>query len=182
MLIGLLEVRKTKDMGKGLFAKKTIPKGTIVCFVCKGCKKISGAELGKMPPKKREFITDHAWRDKDGKLVMQCSNAIYFNHSCNANVLDSGKGFDIAVRTIKNGEQATYDYRSFYEKKGDSMPCRCGERNCCKIIRWRHPVPKPLRDFWQRKINSALKAARKVDQPLRDDLLKMSDKYRKFLV
>lgn len=30
-----------------------------------------------------------------------------------ANILDSGKGFDIVIRNIARDEEATYDYRSF---------------------------------------------------------------------
>ena len=38
-------------------------------------------------------------------------------------------GFDIVVGDIKKGEEATYDYRDFYDDV--KMPCNCGEENCC---------------------------------------------------
>jgi hypothetical protein len=50
------------------------------------------------------------------------------------------------------------------------MPCRCGERNCCKVVTFAHPVPGELKKYWGKKVASALKLANKVKQPLEKDL------------
>ncbi len=72
------------------------------------------------------------------------------------------------VRDIKKGEEATYDYRFFYEDL--KMPCFCGEKNCCKVVEFTHPVPEQLDKEWRKKIDSALKRANLVKQPLQEAL------------
>ncbi|MDD4013729.1 MAG: SET domain-containing protein [Candidatus Omnitrophica bacterium] len=170
MLAKLFDVKETKDKGKGLFAKEFIPKGTIVCFECKKCKSLTAAELGfdKMSEAEKMKLLDWAYRKKDGTFVAPCDETKYINHSCNANVLGTEFGFDIAVRDIKKGEEATYDYRDFYDDV--KMPCMCGEPNCCKVVTFMHPVPEELKEFWDKKVNSALKLVNKVKQPLNEAL------------
>ena len=170
MLAKLFDVKETKEKGKGLFAKEFIPKGTIVCFACKKCKVLTAAELGydKMSKSEKMKLLDWAYRRKDGAFVAPCDETRYINHSCNANVLGTDFGFDIVVRDIQKGEEATYDYRDFYDDV--EMPCGCKEENCCKVVTFVHPVPKELKEFWDQKVNSALKLANKVKQPLKQEL------------
>jgi nucleoside-diphosphate-sugar epimerase len=65
------------------------------------------------------LILKYAYRKADSSYFLPYDEIIYLNHSCNANILDSGKGFDIVVRDISRGEEATYDYRSFSLPAGD---------------------------------------------------------------
>ena len=165
MIAKLFEIKTTKNKGKGLFAKEQIPKGTIVWYGCSKCKIISEKEFNKMSKNEKIDFLEHAYRRKDGSFLEPCDEAKFLNHSCNSNILDTGKGFDIAVRNIKKGEEATYDYRVFYDDL--NMPCSCGEVNCCKIVTCKHPAPKELEQFWSKKINSAFKLLNKVSQPLK---------------
>jgi hypothetical protein len=174
MIAKLFQVRETADRGKGLFAKEFIPKGTIVCFECSNCKVVSASELGydKMSEKEKMALLDYAYRKKDGTFVLPCDETRYLNHSCNANILTADFGFDIVVRDIKKGEEATYDYRDFYEDV--KMPCHCGENNCCKVVDFKHPIPKELKQFLTKKVNTALKLVNKVKQPLEEELRQKS--------
>ena len=174
MIAKLFEVKDTVGRGKGLFAKEFIPRGTIVCFECIKCKVLSEPEVGydKMSEKDREQLLDYAYRRKDGTFLAPCDETRYLNHSCNANILSAELGFDIVVRDIKKGEEATYDYRGFYDDM--KMPCSCGEENCCKIVNCIHPVPEKLQQFWLEKINSALKLINNVEQPLKEELKQIS--------
>ena len=166
MLAKLFDVKETREKGKGLFAKEFIPKGTIVCFACKKCKVFTAVELGydTMSEAEKMKLLDWAYRQKDGLFVAPCDETRYINHSCNANVLGTEFGFDIVVRDIQKGEEATYDYRDFYDDV--KMPCMCGETNCCKVVTFVHPAPTELKEFWDKKINSALKLINEVKQPL----------------
>jgi uncharacterized protein len=172
MIAKLFELRKTRNKGVGLFAKEFIPKGTIICFECNNCMAFSKKEYNKMSEKEKEVFSEHAYRRKDGSFLMPCDETKFLNHSCNSNILDTQKGFDIVVKCIEKGEEATYDYRVFYDNL--RMPCNCGETNCCKIVTCKHPVPKELKQFWEEKINSALKLANKVNQPIKEEIKQKS--------
>lgn len=174
MIAKLFEIKETANKGKGLFAKEFISKGTIVCFECNKCRVLSASLIGydKMSEKEKKELLDYAYRKKDSTFLAPCGKTRYLNHSCNANILGVELGFDIVVRDIKKGEEATYDYRDFYDDV--KIPCNCGEENCCKIIAFIHPVPKELKQFWAKKINSALKLVNKVKQPLKEELKQKS--------
>jgi uncharacterized protein len=174
MIAKLFEIREAEDKGKGLFAKKLIPKGTIICFECDKCELRSASELGydEMSEKEKMALLDYAYRNKDGTFVLPCDETRFLNHSCNANILTSDIGFDIVVRDIQKEEEATYDYRDFYEDV--KMPCYCGENNCCKMVDFKHPISKELKEFWRKRIDSALKHVNKVKQPLKKELRQKS--------
>jgi hypothetical protein len=78
----------------------------------------------------KSFIPRYGCRKPDGSYLLPCDEIIYLNHSCNANILDSGKGFDIVVKDIAKGKEATYDYRCFFFHDSDEFECMCGEDNC----------------------------------------------------
>ena len=172
MIAKLVEVKEIKGKGKGLFAKEFIPKGTIICFECIKCRTLSGIEPDKMSIKEKENLFNYAYRKKDGSFIAPCDETRYLNHSCNANVLGTELGFDIVVRDIKKGEEATYDYRDFYEDI--KMPCNCGEKNCCKVVTFEHPVPAELARYWKKEVDAALQMVNKVKQPLKEELKQKS--------
>ncbi|MEW6604130.1 MAG: SET domain-containing protein [Thermoproteota archaeon] len=111
----LFEVRETGDRGKGLFAKEFVPKGTIVFFECQRCVRISKGSFALLYEEEKAFVLKYGYTKPDGSYLVPCDGIIYLNHSYNANILDSGCGFDIVVRDISNGEEATYDYRLFHD-------------------------------------------------------------------
>jgi uncharacterized protein len=174
MLADLFEVKETAKKGKGLFAKEFIPKGTIVCFECDKCRVLTASEIGydDMSEAEKMKLLDYAYRKKDGTFVLPCDETRYLNHSCNANILTADIGFDIVVKDIKKGEEATYAYRDFYDDV--RMPCYCEEDNCCKVVIFVHPIPEKLKEFWQKKIDSALKEVNNVKQPLKGELAEKS--------
>jgi uncharacterized protein len=176
MLAKLFEVKDAGEKGKGLFARDPIPKGTVVFFECKPCKRISKDDFQLIPTnKEKSFILQYGYRKADGSYLLPCDEIIYLNHSCSANILDSGKGFDIMVEDIARGEEATYDYRLFFCQESDEFECICGEDNCCKLVRSVHDQHNPQRyelmKLWKRSVDDALMCSGKVDQPPNDRLL-----------
>lgn len=159
MLADLFEVKETTDKGKGLYARQLVPKGTIICFESAGYRIIPAEEYETMS----DLAKEHVYQRVDGTYLAPSDDSKYFNHSCNANVLDSRLGFDIVVRDIKKGEEVTYDYRAFSFKE---MECHCGAKNCCGFLTYEHPAPEKLRLFWAKKVDSALRQVNKVEQPL----------------
>ncbi len=178
MIADLYVIRKSgKYKGKytyGLFATQFVPKGTIDGFFCKKCGYYSKEEFAKLPKKKRLFIIDHEVVQENGLYSHFCDKRMqYDNHSCNANVLSSGKGFGIVVRDIKKGEEVTSDYRMNGEDEVHfEGGCKCGSKDCMKDTTFRPPASKKLQNFWNRRINAAVKRIPYVKQPLKRKLLK----------
>lgn len=187
MLSPDLKKSRTRQKGFGIFAEKRIPKGTITCFECSKCHRFySKPDLDTVSAPLRKRILKYSYEREDGILLFPCDDVIYINHSCNANTLGTGHGFDIAVRDIEKGEEITYDYRMFYENKWRSddyytkFACQCGEPNCVGEVRFigpRHNPGRVLIEEWKRKISSSLRHMLKVDQPLWPELLKNGNRY-----
>ncbi|HEX2013781.1 MAG TPA: SET domain-containing protein [Nitrososphaera sp.] len=170
MLAKLFSVGQTTDRGKGLFAAERVPKGTIVFFECRRCKRIPVNEFNSLVQREKGFILKYGYRKADGSHLLPCDEIIYLNHSCDANILDSGRGYDIVVSDFEEGKEATYDYRQFNDADGQSFSCQCGEKACRRIVRFLHPPPNELADLWKRRINSALTHFTSVKQPLESEL------------
>lgn len=172
MYADLFVVKETGNKGKGLFAKEFIPKGTIAGFECDQCEVLTGIDPERMSQKEKDELILRAYRRQDGSFVAPCGVVKYINHSCDANILDSGRGFDLVVRDISKGEEATFDYRAFYDDL--KMACHCGSKYCCKIVTCVHPVPKDLAWFWAERVAPALKRVNEVPQPLKEELKQRS--------
>jgi len=165
MLADLFILKKTRGKGYGLFAKRDVPRGTIVFFECPQCRVIPKAEFRKLSPRQRQRLLFHAYTRQDGSVVQSCGLSKYMNHSCDANILDTGRGFDIVVKDIKRGQEATYDYRTFYDEDW-GFTCQCGSPDCCGTFVCRHPLPRGLRKKWDARLKPALDKIRAVPQPL----------------
>lgn len=178
MLAPLFKVKKIKNKGQGLFAKAFIPRGTIVFFECHKCKVTPKSVFQKLSPVQKEKLLFHAYTVRDGSVVMPCGDSKYMNHCCDSNILDTGKGYDIVVRDIQRGEEATYDYRVFYDKDW-GFQCACGSPECCGTFRCRHPLPRGVRVLWDKKIKPAIKLINKVSQPLKNELISHNSKHKR---
>jgi SET domain-containing protein len=78
----------------------------------------------------------------DGRVIdarMRGNAARWINHSCAPNCVtfedERGRVFIEARRTIKPGEELSYDYRLIVDgrmskKERESYACRCGKRSC----------------------------------------------------
>jgi SET domain-containing protein len=166
MILEHLIIKNCPILGYGVYAKKKIPKGSIVITECIHCSKIS-PKLAEEEVR-RDFILSHAPISKRSKpdFILPCDKRIYYlNHSCNANILNAGLGFDLAVREIQAGEEVTFDYRSMYDDN-IQFKCQCQAENCQGYIRCLHPISPALKAFWMEKIMSAWPYVSTVPQPL----------------
>jgi len=190
MIIPWFKIKKTKNRGWGVFASRFIPKGTITCFECKKCRIYKSIkQLNKLPKYSSEHILGHGFERKEGDFLMPCDETIYLNHSCDANTLTDPKtNLDIVIKDIKKGEELTYDYRMFFQGKFKqnyyytNMKCKCGEKNCQKIINPKHPPLKIIENFWNNRIKSALKLINKVPQPLKKQIIRDYPKHKKLFL
>jgi SET domain-containing protein len=136
----LFEIRTSSIQGVGAFANQRIPKGTRV-----------GEYVGERISQKeadRRYDDEAMGRHHTFLFTVTSRTVIdaavdgndtrFINHSCAPNceaVIEDGRVFIDAVRTIPVGSELSYDYA--YERSRDSgpedealYPCRCGAERC----------------------------------------------------
>lgn len=120
-------VKNSKIEGKGVFAGREFKKGEVV-IKWDISKQLKPKEIQKIPENEKKYIAK-----LKGKYIFMLPPARYVNHSCDSNTY--AKNFcDIAKRKIKKGEEITSDYSATMDK-GESMLCKCGDKNCKKVIK-----------------------------------------------
>ena len=132
---GLVEVRDSSIHGKGAFALTAVEAETLIL-------EYTGETIDRKTAVERDnpHAPDYSWYILqvdddlfiDARLVEH--PAKYINHSCEPNCIlscDEDKAFILTLRTIKAGEELTYDYA--YDD-GEHVRCRCEARTCRGII------------------------------------------------
>lgn len=158
----MIRVRNSRIHGKGVFATRRIRKGTrIIEYV--------GERLSHEEADRR--YEDHDVNDNhtflfivDKKTVIDAgvggNESRFINHSCDGNcesVIENGRVYIEAVRTIQPGEELCYDYE--IGRDPDDPPnvdeifaCRCGSPKCRGTMLWppKRPGKKPPRQTARR--------------------------------
>ncbi len=146
------DVRQSGIQGKGAFATSRIRKGQRLIEYTG--ERISNDEADSrydetaMRRHHTFLFTVTARTVVDGAI--NGNESIYINHSCDPNceaVIDGGRIFIEAVRTIQPGEELVYDYQ--YERTGEDdddmekfYKCLCGAPNCRGSIMKSKPAPR----------------------------------------
>ena len=122
-----LITRSSDIHAAGCFTLEDIPRGTVVLEYTG--ERISKEE-GDRRYKDRSFT--YLFGVGRGDIVIDGhSMAMFINHSCKPNCeIDEIKGriFVKALRTLKAGEELTYDYWLY--DGDDEAPCYCGAKSC----------------------------------------------------
>lgn len=136
----LYRVRQSRIHGRGVFAARRIRKGTrIIEYVGE---RVSHAEADRRY-EDRPIEDNHTFLFiVDARMVIDAgvdgNAARYINHSCAPNcetVIEDRRVFIQALRTIRPGEELSYDYQ-IQREKGDPddideiFACRCGAADC----------------------------------------------------
>ncbi len=149
-------VRNSKVHGKGVFARKDIPKGTrIIEYVGKivSCKE--GLRIYEEQLKKSKetgagavyIFQLNKKQDIDGNVSW--NPAKYINHSCSPNCdydIINNRIWIFSKRDIKKGEELNYDYDYDLNDYQDH-PCKCGSKECLGFIigkRYRNKFKKMM--------------------------------------
>lgn len=120
-------VKDSKTEGKGVYASRDFKKGEVII------KWHPEATFTKEKMSKySESEQNHTSYVGNGKYVLMGIPERYVNHSCSPNSYVKNKS-DIALRNIKMGEEITTDY-SLNGVDDWVMNCKCGSKNCRKII------------------------------------------------
>jgi len=131
-------VARTKNVGEGLFAKNNIKREEAI-FVFKG--KLIKASYDS------DCYIGPRWLGVGRCLwinVSKTNPGYYINHSCKPNAGFKGKVTVVAMRNIKKDEEITIDYSITEEDPYWKMKCKCGEKNCRKIIRSIQFLPEKI--------------------------------------
>jgi SET domain-containing protein len=157
-----LVLRRSKIHGRGVYARKDIPKGTRLIEYTG--ERISNAEAdrryddGSMAKHHTFLFILNARSCIDAAVGGNISR--YINHSCDPNCVAWIEGQHIwidAERDIKQGEELAYDYEydflpDYTIEDLEFYPCYCGSRNCRGTI---VDVPKNkrhlIRQLWKRR-------------------------------
>jgi SET domain-containing protein len=138
-------VRNSKIHGRGVFAIRTIRKGTRV-IEYRG-ERTSWEDALERP----QSDPDNPYHTfffelSDGQVIdanVRGNAARWINHSCDANCEsyehDDGRVWIEARRKIRAGEEITYDYRLSLDEKltkkvRKAYACRCGAENCRGLL------------------------------------------------
>lgn len=133
-------VARSRVHGRGVFATRTIRKGT--CIIEYVGERISHEEADRRHAKKAHGDNHTFLFTVDAKTVIDGgvggNESRFINHSCDPNcevIIDEGRLLIEATRTIREGEEIVYQYMI---SRGPEDPpdieqifaCRCGSEKC----------------------------------------------------
>lgn len=137
----LLRIKQSpKFKGIGVFALRDISKGTIICDAKLVAEDffISGKEFNKLDKETKEVMIDFCAQDEDGYYTPMNLNylsiPLHMNHSCDGNVGCNDKGNFVAIKNIKKGTEACFDYGLVMSNPNYKLKCCCDSKKCRGII------------------------------------------------
>ena len=161
-------IKRGSISGKGLFAKKRIPTGTVVYVVRNDIRVYSKKQFNKFSDRYKCILEKFANEDEDGRIIHHTDGAKYGNHSCqpNCNALSTWEGgMDIALKNIEKDEELTWDYGTIILHWRKPVKCHCNSKKCRKQI-LRIPQNSKITKNLKSLTRHAQKHCLKVKQPL----------------
>ncbi len=122
-----VRVRRTKKLGRAVFAIKPIRKGEVVAM-------FDGPILDEEFDDWNDDVLSHAIQFEKEKWRDSVGIARWINHSCDPNCGIKELFKIVAMRTIAPGEQITWDYEMTEKSWWWRMKCQCGSPLCRKRI------------------------------------------------
>ena len=137
-------VRHSHIHGRGVFALRSLPKGTRLMEYLG--ERITHAEADRRYAREHENSPHTMLFAVNDKVVIDATrrgnSARYINHSCAPNceaVEEEGRIFIETLKKIGRGEELTYDYNLVLEERHTPAmkkmhECFCGARRCRKTL------------------------------------------------
>ncbi len=167
----MLEVRRSRIHGSGVYATRMIRKGTRVVEYLGD--RISHEEADARYDEKGQDDGHTFLFVVSDKVVIDAgvdgNEARFINHACDPNcetVIEGGRVFIEALRTIRPGEELGYEYGLTWESTDDpaelaNYACRCGAKQCRGTMLDRVPLDEKRRRSAARK-KARARAGRKA--------------------
>ncbi len=109
--------------GRGLFAARDFEAGEKILSWAECAEILSDQAARDLPTHEQKFLSYI-----NGQNILFKEPARFINHSCNPN-LHGKDGFDVAIRSIKKGEELSADY-VLEQVPGLNIICNCGAEKC----------------------------------------------------
>ena len=134
-------IRSSPTHGCGAFATRTIRKGARIVEY-RGARSSWDVASERPPSDPSDPYHTLLFELADGSVIdagVRGNAARWINHGCDPNCeaieYDDGRVFIHARRTIRKGEELTYDYRLSFvgpisRRAREALRCRCGARRC----------------------------------------------------
>ena len=134
-------VRSSPTHGRGAFATRTIRKGARIVEY-RGARSSWDVACERPPSDPSDPYHTLLFELSDGSVIdagVRGNAARWINHGCEPNCeaieYDDGRVFIHARRTIRAGEELTYDYRLSFvgpisRRAREALRCRCGAKRC----------------------------------------------------
>lgn len=124
--------KESQIHGMGLFTERAVARGKFVAYI-KGKISTVNRDLLSTPQEAQMHpdwvgISMSYWIDPAIPFK-------YINHSCDPSCGIRGRVELHALRDLKRGDEVTIDYSTVEVNPYWQMKCRCGAKNCRKIIR-----------------------------------------------
>jgi SET domain-containing protein len=142
----MVRVRRSRVHGRGMFALRRIRKGTRIIEYFGD--RVSHREAD-LRYEDKDISDNHTFLFIVDRGVVidggvNGNEARFINHSCDPNcesVIDDRRVFIEAIRTIRPGEELTYDYQIGRDREDppnvdDIFACRCGASSCRGSMLW----------------------------------------------
>ena len=139
--VGDLLVIKDAKHGKGIFAQKTILKGTTII-------KIQGEKLNFSDSLELGDKESYCLQIGMDDYIIPDEPFIYSNHSCDPNAGLNHNLELVALRRIEPGEEICWDYSTSMLERHWTMQCHCGSPFCRHVITDFDLLPKHTQQFY----------------------------------
>jgi SET domain-containing protein len=122
-----VEVRPSPIQGVGLFAKRFIPRGTVVWKNGAEEQRLTRAQFEAIPLEQRRLV-----HQQGDAYFMSRDGSQHMNHSCDPTLTHADDDTLIALRDLQPGEELTYDYATceLEDELGVNWACNCGGPTC----------------------------------------------------
>jgi len=161
-----IELRKSSMHGNGLFARKFIPRGTVLWKYTPTSEiAYPQNQFDKFGKKHQDYLIRYAYWWK-GKICLCTDISKFWNHSCDPNaapVPSNSNKWDFAIRDIEKSEELTYDYGLLMDHT--HILCNCPSPKCRYAIVRMHGNSKTMRELKIKALESEVYLD-KVSQPL----------------
>jgi hypothetical protein len=150
------------EIGYGVFATASIPKGTIVYVKDPLDIEMSQTQYDKLTMTLKQLVDKYSYTDENGVRIISWDHAKFVNHSCECNTMSSGYGFELAIRDITIDEEITDEYGMFNIPFPIKLHCNC--LHCRKKL-----LPTDFDTYgevWDTMVVEAIKHVPMVSQPL----------------
>lgn len=151
-------------VGYGIFAKKFIPKGTLIWVIDKLDQVVTPEEFGLLPECYVPTFMWFSFLDINSNYVLCWDSGKFINHHCDPTCSGSEFGFDIAIKDIQVDEEITDDYTRFIPKQHHAFKCECNANNCQEFIKFGYTIEQNRE--WQVALKSAVSEYATVEQKL----------------